>query len=101
VVAVSLSSQGSLGMVTSAQLEPVVRPYFDANPRQVHGFVAGLRGGASYARLTGRDNVVRPFWNPFGMGLFIGVLLMVVGGLFYSSFPILARQAKSKNESKG
>jgi hypothetical protein len=95
------SSQGSLGMVTSAQLEPVVRPYFDANPRQVHGFVAGLRGGASYARLTGRDNIVRSFWDPFGMGLFIGVLLMVVGGLFYSSFPMLRRQAKSKSEAKG
>jgi len=94
-------AQGSLGMVTSAQLEPVVRPYFDANPRQVHGFVAGLRGGASYARLNGRDNIARSFWDPFGMGLFIGVLLMVVGGLIYSSFPLLTRPAKSKSEEKG
>jgi hypothetical protein len=95
------SFQGSLGMVTSAQLEPVVRPYFDANPRQIHGFVAGLRGGASYARLTGRDDMVRTYWDPFGMGLFIGVLLMVVGGLLYSSFPKLRGQTKSKGEANG
>lgn len=94
-------TQGSLGMVTSAQLEPVVRPYFDANPRQVHGFVAGLRGGASYARLNGRDNSERSFWDPFGMGLVVAVLLMLVGALFYSTYPMLARPAKPKSEAKG
>jgi len=94
-------TQGSLGMVTSAQIEPVVRPYFDANPRQLHGFVAGLRGGASYARLMGHNNSERSFWDPFGMGLFMGVLLMLVGALIFSTYPILARPTKPKNEAKG
>jgi hypothetical protein len=94
-------AQGSLGMVASAQLEPVVRPYFDANPRQVHGFVAGLRGGASYARLNGRDSTADSFWESFGMGLFIAVLLILVGGLIFSIYPMLTRPAKPKSEAEG
>jgi hypothetical protein len=95
------TTQGSLGMVTSAQLEPVVRPYFDANPRQLHGFVAGLRGGASYARLNGREDLTRSLWDPFGMGLFIAVLLMLVAGLIYVTYPMLVRPTKPKSEVKG
>jgi hypothetical protein len=95
------SSQSSLGMVTSAQIEAVVRPYFDTNPRQIHGFLAGLRGGASYARLNGREELVRSYWDPFGMGLFIAVILMLVAGLIYLTYPMLNRPAKPQNEVDG
>lgn len=97
----SSSPQGSLGMVISAQLEPIIRPYYDANPRQVHGFVAGLRGGASYARLNGREELVRSYWDSFGVGLFMAVLLMLVAGLMYSTYPLLTRPSKSDSEVKG
>jgi hypothetical protein len=48
----------SLVLVTSAQLEPVVRPYYNAVPQLVNGLVVGLRGGAAYARLVGGEGLL-------------------------------------------
>lgn len=88
------AAKTSLTMVTSAQVEPIVWPYYDANPRQVHGFVSGVRGGASYARLSGREDTPGRYWNSYGIGLFVAALLILVGGLFYVTYPMLARPPK-------
>jgi len=89
----------SLVMVTSAQVEPVMRPYFEANPRQVHGFVFGLRGGAAYAQLTGRGELPRTYWGPYGFGLVVAALLILIGGLVLSSVSLLARSPQVKGEA--
>ena len=89
----------SLVMVTSAQVEPVMRPYFEANPRQVHGFVFGLRGGAAYAQLTGRGELPRVYWGPYGFGLVVAALLILIGGLVLSSVSLLARPPQVKGEA--
>ncbi|OGO34609.1 MAG: hypothetical protein A2W35_06370 [Chloroflexi bacterium RBG_16_57_11] len=70
-----------LVMVLSAQAEPVVRPYYEANPPQVQGLVGGLAGGAAYLSQSARSGAATRFWSPFGVGALIAVLLMVLAGL--------------------
>ena len=68
-------------MVLSAQAEPVVRPYYAANPSQVQGLVGGLAGGAAYLGRSARSGVATILWSPYGVGALIAVILMVLAGL--------------------
>lgn len=89
-----------LVMVTSAQIEPVMRPYFEANPRQVDGFVFGLRGGAAYAQLTGLGELPRTYWGTYGFGLVVAALLILIGGLLLSSYSMLTGPPQAKGKVK-
>jgi ribosomal protein L40E len=91
-----LQTLTSLVMVTSAQVEPVILPYYLASPRQVHGLVAGLRGGAVYARLTGRPGQPGRFWDGYGAGLFVSALVVLVGGLVSTLLPLVRRPAQAE-----
>ena len=86
----------SLILITSAQLEPVVRPYFESLPQPVNGLVVGLRGGAAYSRLIGGDQLPGKFWEAFGMGTFIAALLILVGSLAYYVVPELSRTVRGQ-----
>jgi hypothetical protein len=88
----------SLVLVASAQLEPVVRPYFESSPQPVNGMVVGLRGGAAYSRLTESDGIPRDYWDAFGMGAFVAALLILVGGLAYYVVPELSRTVKDQGK---
>jgi hypothetical protein len=70
-----------LVMISSAQSEPLIRPYYEAIPRQIQGLVTGLAGGTSYAKLTGRDNLATGYWGAFDMGLIAASLLILLGGV--------------------
>ena len=74
-------NQSPLVMVISAQAEPLVRPYYQTYPRQIQGLIIGLRGGAAFASLTGREGQSRDYWDAFSAGLIAAVLLIGVGGL--------------------
>lgn len=89
----------SFVLITSAQLEPVIRPYFESSPQPVNGMVVGLRGGAAYSRLTESDGIPREYWDAFGMGAFVAALLILVGGLGYYVIPELSSivQDQGKN----
>ena len=88
----------SLVLITSAQLEPVVRPYYESLPQPVNGLVVGLRGGATYARLIGGDQLPGKFWDAFGMGTLIAALLILVGGLGYYVVPELSRTVQGEEK---
>ena len=90
----------SLVLITSAQLEPVVRPYYESSPQPVNGLVVGLRGGAAYARIMGVDDFPGKFWDAFGMGTFVAALLILVGGLGYYVIPELSRTARGQEKVK-
>jgi hypothetical protein len=80
----------SFVLIASAQLEPVIRPYFESSPQPVNGMVVGLRGGAAYSRLMESDGIPREYWDAFGMGAFVAALLILVGGLGYYVIPELS-----------
>ncbi len=88
----------SLALVTSAQLEPIVRPYFESIPQSVNGLVVGLRGGVSYSLLTGGEHLAGNFWDAFGLGTFIAALLILVGGLAYYVVPELSRTVRGQEK---
>jgi hypothetical protein len=71
-----------LVMVVSAQAEPMVRPFYEANPRQVQGLVTGLSGGMMYENLMGESGLARSLWTPFSIGLLVASVLILVGGIF-------------------
>ena len=73
----------SLIMIVSAQAEPFVRPYFqnpDLATRQVEGLLVGLRGGAAYEQDQGSHGLARLYWDTFGVGLLVAVVLILAGG---------------------
>lgn len=88
----------SLILITSAQLEPVVRPYYESIPQPVNGLVVGLRGGAAYSRLIGGDQIPAQFWDAYGMGTFIAALVILIGGLGYFVAPELSRAARGQEK---
>ena len=90
----------SFVLITSAQIEPIVLPYYDSIPPQVNGLVAGLRGGAAYAQITGSGDLAREYWDAFGMGTFIAALLILIGGLGYYVIPELMRSPQVQGKGK-
>ncbi len=71
-----------LTMVISAQAEPLIYPYYDNSPRQVSGLVSGLSGGATYETISVRENIASRYWDGFGNGLSVTILIILFGGIF-------------------
>ncbi len=88
----------SFVLITSAQLEPVVRPYYEIIPQPVNGLVIGLRGGAAYARFIDGGDFPGVIWDAFGMGVFVAALLILVGGLGYYVVPELSRTVRGEEK---
>lgn len=92
-----LENQGTntpLVMVTSAQVEPLVRPYYQASASQVQGLISGLHDGGAYALLTGRGGLPRKYWDAFSFGLLIAGILIVLGGATNIALRLLERSRK-------
>jgi hypothetical protein len=68
-------------MVSSAQAEPLIRPYYEAIPKQIQGLVTGLAGGTSYAKFTGRDGLGTGYWVAYDRGLLAASSLIFLGGV--------------------
>ena len=85
-------------MVVSAQIEPVVRPYFDARPQQVHGLVSGIAGGAVYEKSLARPGTAGARWAAFSVGMLAASFLIILGGILAFGSAVLA---KSKETTGG
>ena len=66
--------------VVSAQSAPLIRPFFDASPRQVQGIVSGVIGSVQYGATIGRQGIAHLYWPSFNSGLLAAAILIVVGG---------------------
>jgi hypothetical protein len=75
-----LEDSTALLIVTSSQAEPLLRPYYEANPKQVQGMVAGLAGGVAYGRSVGniKQNGV---WDAYSIGVTVSALIILVGSI--------------------
>jgi hypothetical protein len=85
-------------MIVSAQIEPLVRPYYDAFPRQVAGLIAGVPGGAAYESQTGITGRAVNAWDSFSMGLLVGAVLLLSGGAISAVLTILSRRKEAEVE---
>jgi hypothetical protein len=85
-------------MVLSAQAEPLVRPYYEAQSPQVQGLVVGLASGAAYEALLGRQGPAAAYWDSFSVGMLVALILILAGGAI--SF-LTTRLAQKKNIVEG
>ncbi len=92
-----LQSAGTpLLMVTSAQAEPLVLPYYESSPPQVQGMIAGFAGGVAYGRTVGniQQNGV---WDAYSVGVTISILIILVGSIAGGVVKMLATDQKKEN----
>ena len=90
-----------LVLVVSAQSEPIVRPYYDAYPRQVQGMVSGLSAAVAYDALLGRHSIASEMWSPFTVALTVAVILIVMAILVNAVAGVIMRsRAKIRTEGK-
>jgi hypothetical protein len=85
-------------MVLSAQAEPIVRPYYETDPKQVDGMLSGLAGGAAYESISGELGIARLYWDAFGIGLVIAAALILLGGIASLVLALLSKPDKSEVE---
>lgn len=81
-----------LTMVVSAQVEPLIQPYFRTSPQQVKGYVAGIIDSINYEMLTERPYLANRIWLPFNMGIVISVGLIFISGLANGLLSLFARR---------
>lgn len=87
-------------VVSSAQAEPVVRPYYDSLPQQVQGILSGPAASSVYSivvpSITKKDAQV--YWTPFNIAALLACgLILVLGGYYI----ILAYLKRNKGSSEG
>ena len=86
-------------LLLSAQAEPMLRPYYEAVPQQVQGFISGLAASASYETyLGGRIGSASQYWPAFSLGMLVAGLLIVSGGFLNA---VSSRLRGSKESQEG
>ena len=78
--ALAYAGTAPLVMVSSAQAEPMLRPYIETG--QIKGLVGGLVGGAAYEQIIGRPGLGRRYWDAYTIGLLAAEAMIVIGGLW-------------------
>jgi hypothetical protein len=89
-----------LTMVVSAQVEPLIQPYFRTSPRQLSGYLAGIIDSMNYEVLTERPFLANKNWLPFNLGIVISVGIIFVGGLANGVLSLFSRR-KDRNQVRG
>jgi hypothetical protein len=76
----TLLEQSPMLMAISAQIEPMIRPYFES--QQVKGLVTGLAGGMAYEQALQRPGLGQLYWDSFGSGIFLANLIIIIGSIW-------------------
>jgi hypothetical protein len=68
-------------MVLSAGAEPIIRPYYDAEDKQVDGILSGLPSAMIYEGVNGLQADATQRWNGYGSSLLISVMILLTGAV--------------------
>lgn len=82
----------------SAQVGPLIRPYYAGAPNLVDGFVSGLAGSSSYERLIGVTGLARSFWDTFSLLVLISAGVILIGGLVNLAMTGVRQNQPAKGE---
>jgi hypothetical protein len=69
-----------LVFVTSSQAGVMLQPYYDSS--QIKGIVNGLHDAAIVEKIAGRFVTARGYWDAYSVGMWLAMLLLVLGGLW-------------------
>lgn len=86
-------------LVVSAQAEPVVRPYYEANPNQIQGLVGGLTAGVHYESLQGGIEIAGNLWDSFSLGVITATVIILIG-LIVGAFTAKSNLEDTNGEEK-
>jgi hypothetical protein len=87
-------------VASSAQVEPMLRPYYENTPRQIDGFVSGLSGGVVYESLTGLPSGVGWSWDSMGAGVLVAAILILAGGIINGTLTTISTIKKETGEEE-
>ena len=81
-------------VVSSAQSTPMIRPYYESG-QVAGGIVSGIYGGAIFEQQynNGRPGLARNYWDAYSIGMFLAMLLLVIGGLVNLALGVRDRTA--------
>lgn len=85
---------------TSAQIEPIIRPYYSGTPNLVDGFVSGIAGSGAYERLTGVDGWTSSNWNVYTLLVIVSLAVLLIGGLINLVLGSRSPSSKPQGESE-
>lgn len=91
---VQTSSTPDMGMIVSAQAEPLIQAYYHTSPRQISGYVAGVLGGYAYEQLSENPNLANTAWLPYNLGIILAAAVIFIGGLSNGILSLLKGQNK-------
>ena len=90
-----IHNETPLIMGISAQAEPLLSPYYINEPKQITGYSSGITGGAFFEQYVGRENIARSYWDSYGAGLSISILILSIGSI-YNIFSALIKKKGNK-----
>ena len=90
-----LGSQTQILIVSSAQVAPLVRTYFESG--QVSGVVSGLLGGMSFEQLSQQSGPGGASWTAYQLTMG-AVILLIIAGALATGISSLLRPEKSKRK---
>lgn len=96
----SYSSSPPTIMAVSAQVEPVVAPYFQASPSQIQGIIPGLAGAIAYESAGYYPGGILQTYSPFSLAGLLAVIIILVGSLF-AGFSALLPTQKKRERNRG
>ena len=85
-------------IITSAQSEPMIRPYASSASHQVSALVSGLAGGVAYENELGQYYPLSSYWGAFSAAMTVTVVLLVIGSVISLISRTLGRDKPEKGE---
>jgi hypothetical protein len=87
-----------LMIITSAQSEPMIRPYASSASHQVSALVSGLAGGVAYENELGQYYPLSSYWGAFSAAMTVTMVLLVIGSVISLISRTLGRDKPEKGE---
>jgi hypothetical protein len=66
-------------MVSSAGVEPMIRPYYEAREPQVEAILAGIPSAAIFENNNGKPGTAMKHWDAYGSGVLLAALALIIG----------------------
>jgi hypothetical protein len=90
-----------LVMVVSAQVEPLIQPYYLSSPQLLTGYVSGVVNSMNYESIMNEPNLATVSWLPFNVGIFISVGTIFIGGMANGFLSLISRyRSRRKGDLK-
>ena len=80
-----------LVMVVSAQVEPLIQPYYLSSPQLLSGYVSGVIDSMNYESLVTEPNLATISWLPFNVGILVAVGTIFISGLANGFLSLFSR----------